>query len=364
MRSSLPGSVVASLLVTLAFVPGLAADSKSAAAAKSGGRLQIQKDVVDVGDVDRGQEANATFVLKNVGSGTLTVLSAKPSCGCTVASFDKTIAPGKEGKVQATIKTGNFRGAIEKSITVTTDDASSAPQELRVKANVLGSATLLPRPGLAFPAGLTWDYSGSVIVRKDETEKGTLKVADLKTSVPWLVAKARRVEGAEPAARDLPAALPGDWIIDVQVADNADSKAAPGQHVRFTTGLPREPEVTIPVSVVFQTAMRATPTPLLLPLPTGEAKQSDGMVTTIVRPGLGKEKLEVTAAPSAFGVKLEPDGPRKYKATVTWKAGADAPKDGTVTFRVGKDSLAVPVHVGDARALFEAAQAPAKGSFR
>ena len=46
--------------------------------AKPGGRLQVAAEVVDVGDIVRGQEAKGTFLLKNVGDQTLKVLSAKP----------------------------------------------------------------------------------------------------------------------------------------------------------------------------------------------------------------------------------------------------------------------------------------------
>lgn len=44
----------------------------------SGARLSVEKEVVDVGDVNRGQVATATFILHNTGDAVLKVLSAKP----------------------------------------------------------------------------------------------------------------------------------------------------------------------------------------------------------------------------------------------------------------------------------------------
>ena len=51
---------------------------EAAPAAKPGGKLEVESLTVDVGDVVRGQEAKATFTLKNVGTETLKILSAKP----------------------------------------------------------------------------------------------------------------------------------------------------------------------------------------------------------------------------------------------------------------------------------------------
>ncbi len=50
----------------------------AAAKAASGGRLSVAQEVVDVGDVVRGKVAEAVFVLKNTGTETLKILSAKP----------------------------------------------------------------------------------------------------------------------------------------------------------------------------------------------------------------------------------------------------------------------------------------------
>ncbi len=41
-------------------------------------RLEIEKEVVDLGNVVRGGKADATFVLRNTGKEVLRILSAKP----------------------------------------------------------------------------------------------------------------------------------------------------------------------------------------------------------------------------------------------------------------------------------------------
>lgn len=52
---------------------------KDPPAQKTGGpRLVIEQEVLDVGQVIRGQNATGTFILRNEGTDTLRVLSAKP----------------------------------------------------------------------------------------------------------------------------------------------------------------------------------------------------------------------------------------------------------------------------------------------
>ncbi len=269
-----------------------------------------------------------------------------------MASFDEVIPPGQAGKVSAQLKTENYRGPVEKVITVTSSDSSRPSVSLRLKARIVGSVEVLPRPGLQFPAGVNFDYAGKLVIRKDETESGDLKVTDLTTTAPWLVATSRKVEQPEVLGEGLPAGQPGDYIIDVSVADDAP-RTQGGFQVRFKTGLPREPEVTVPVSVVLQNAMRIVPTFLFLPPQREETTPATGVLTAMVRPGLSKEPLRATASPEAFSVRVEPDGPRKYKAMVTWTPkGPDTAKEGNVVFRLGEESTTVLVRVGDGKATF------------
>ena len=44
----------------------------------SGARLSVEREVVDVGNVNRGQVATATFILHNTGDAPLKILSVKP----------------------------------------------------------------------------------------------------------------------------------------------------------------------------------------------------------------------------------------------------------------------------------------------
>jgi len=267
-----------------------------------------------------------------------------------VASYDEAIPPGQVGKISATVKTEGARGHIEKSITVTSNDDARGPVNLRLRADIVGSVEFLPRAGLLFPAGAQWDWSAKLLVRKDEGEKGELKISDVTASVPWIKATAKPVTEPLPAAEGVPMAFPGDWLLNVEVTDEAP-KVQGAFDVKFKTGLTREPEAKLPISVVLQHPMRAVPSSLMLQAPPAGGEVS-GTVTVALRPGLDKETPTATVSAEAFSVKLEPAGHRKFAARVTWrpdpKAPESTPRSAVVTLKIADGQLPIQVRVADA----------------
>jgi len=97
MKSQARGLLAASLMITLAPATLARADAAKAAPpppakvemlqegaapavppTSAGGRMTVEKPLVDAGDVVRGKPATAVFEIKNTGTGTLKILSAKP----------------------------------------------------------------------------------------------------------------------------------------------------------------------------------------------------------------------------------------------------------------------------------------------
>lgn len=100
--------------------------------------------IKDFETVPKGEVLVHEFEIKNEGDAPLEVTDVRPACGCTVASYDKTIAPGKTGKVKATVKTDHFGGPISKSIAVFTNDPENPKLQLVVKAKVQPYISILP----------------------------------------------------------------------------------------------------------------------------------------------------------------------------------------------------------------------------
>ncbi len=103
----------------------------------SGAKIEFDKETHDYGEVEFGGNGQCTFTFKNTGTEPLIISNAKGSCGCTVPSWPKEpIAPGKTGTI--TVKYDTKRpGAINKSVTITSNAVNEPSKVVRIKGNVL-----------------------------------------------------------------------------------------------------------------------------------------------------------------------------------------------------------------------------------
>lgn len=257
-----------------------------------------------------------------------------------MASFDEVIPPGEAGYVTAKLITDKLRGSVGRGITVYTDDPNVSRTLLTVRATIRTSVIVLPHETVMFGNDLPATRSRSrVIVRKDPMESGDVRISGLETSVPWLKATATRLEEPRPAGGGLPAAVPGDWLIQLAV-DAPEEYGQSQQSLRFRTGLERQPEVRLPVIVRLRPPVHVNPMKLELP-PATDGEPSTATLLVAVRRGLDAELLEFEAMPPTLGVELEPTGGRYFKAHVSWSEG-DLP-DGAIVFKVGSEHYRVPV---------------------
>jgi hypothetical protein len=90
----------------------------------------------DYGSCRKGEKIEHDFLVRNDGNAELLITEVRPSCGCTVASFDKSIAPGKLGKVHVVIDTTAFSGPIAKAVIVLTNDPALPQFQLTLRAKV------------------------------------------------------------------------------------------------------------------------------------------------------------------------------------------------------------------------------------
>lgn len=105
-------------------------------ATTDGPKIEFKKDVHDYGDVKYDGNGTCTFEYKNTGNAPLIISNAKGSCGCTVPDWTKEpINPGKTGVI--TVKYDTKRpGAINKSVTITSNAVNEPTKVLRIKGTV------------------------------------------------------------------------------------------------------------------------------------------------------------------------------------------------------------------------------------
>ena len=150
---SLKRSLVAALtpIFALSITVGAVAQEKSQAteatqAAAAAPQLTLVEPIRDFGIVPKGQKLDWAFQVKNTGNADLVITSANPSCGCTVADFDKVIKPGSVGKVVAHVDTVSFNGPISKHVTIQSNDPQTPSAQVTINATVKPYVEAHPGP--------------------------------------------------------------------------------------------------------------------------------------------------------------------------------------------------------------------------
>lgn len=108
---------------------------------ENGPEIEFEKLVHDYGDVQYNGNGECEFRFTNTGNEPLILQKPKSSCGCTVPTWPKEpILPGESNVIKVTYKTTKV-GAINKSITVTSNAKTNATVVLRIKGTVLPQPT-------------------------------------------------------------------------------------------------------------------------------------------------------------------------------------------------------------------------------
>ncbi|MDR0547831.1 MAG: DUF1573 domain-containing protein [Deltaproteobacteria bacterium] len=84
-----------------------------------------------------GTSISHTFVVKNEGDDNLR-LEVVPGCGCMVANYDKTIAPGESGSIVVTVDLYEAWAGrkVNKAVTVGSNDPDAPMTRLIIRAQV------------------------------------------------------------------------------------------------------------------------------------------------------------------------------------------------------------------------------------
>jgi hypothetical protein len=214
-------------------------------------KIEVVPETKDAGTIAKGQVIDATFVIKNTGGSDLVITDARPSCGCTVASFDKLIKPGAEGKVVSSVDTKTFSGPISKSILLVSNDPDRPQLNLFVKANVKPFVDVLPQPFVRFSV-IKGDGAGQdVILLSDEK---TFKPTIAETSQPYVKAEILPAGDKD----KIPGRAGEQYRLRISVTGDAPDGLL-NAPLRINTGVAQQPTLEIPVSGIVRPRVSVTP---------------------------------------------------------------------------------------------------------
>lgn len=244
----------------------------SAVAQESGPQAMPVEPIKNFEIVPKGEWITHTFEIKNEGTAALELLDVKPSCGCTVAEFDKKVAPGKIGKVQVKLDTTNLTGPVSKPIAVFTNDPGNPKIQLVVKADV--------KPYLGIHPG----YARFIYVQGEDlqpitqlvwAEDGTdLDVVDVKVPYDY-VRVDKRVANEDERSHDFPGK---QWIFDVHLNPDAPVGSL-REYVEVTVNHPKQKVINIPLSGFVRPRQHVTPQKIDFGVLDGESLPHQRVVT-------------------------------------------------------------------------------------
>ncbi|PWU09940.1 MAG: hypothetical protein C5B50_26455 [Verrucomicrobia bacterium] len=99
------------------------APGAQAAVAAPAPKIAFSETSFDFGKVESGELVKHVYTFTNVGNATLEVSEVRPGCGCTTAGeWDKSVEPGKTGRIPVQFNSAAYGGHVSKNITVTCND--------------------------------------------------------------------------------------------------------------------------------------------------------------------------------------------------------------------------------------------------
>lgn len=293
--------------------------------------------IKDVGTVAKGEKITHDFVIRNDGDVPLEITQVHPACGCTVVEFDKSIAPGKTGKIHAVLDTSTFAGAIAKGVTVFTNDTDTPQIELTVRAKV--EPYIAVKPGYARYLTVQGEpLEGNIAQTIWATDSAPFQIVKVESPYPFLKTSFWEAKAEE---RIPEAEGKQQWKVQMLLTNDARVGAL-AEYVTVHTTHPKQKIVQIPVSGFVRPVMAVTP-----PVADfGRIELKEPLKRSLNIRNFASEKITITGiegAPKGVEAKLEPleDG-REYQVRLTLSPElAKGPLNGKISLRT--DSPKIPV---------------------
>jgi Protein of unknown function (DUF1573) len=309
-RAAARALLAAGLLFAAPPAPGQAPASTPVAAPQ----VIAVEPIWDAGAVARGAKVSHEFVLKNQGVEMLRVREVRPSCGCTVASYDASIAPGAEGKVRVEVDTTGFSGAIAKEVTVFTSDPANAAIQLTMRALV--QAPLDAQPGyfrFLHTQGAPAETATQVVWSADHPD---LEVRSVESPLPSLTVSFRpaKEEERHPQGRGK------QWVVTATLASEPPSGPLSGD-VTIETNHPRQRTLAVPIAGYVRPVLMVTPpTADFGTFPGGESRRASVLITNYGTAPL--ELLTVDSDLRGLSARIEErEKGKRYDIALTLAAG-------------------------------------------
>jgi hypothetical protein len=286
-------------------------------------RLTLVEPLKDFGTVPKGTKIDWAFEIKNTGTADLEIISAKPTCGCTVADFDKVIKPGQKGKVAAVVDTTGFAGPISKAVTLETNDPNTPNAQVTISAIVKPYVEAYPAGYVRFNMLQGDTEKQSVTLYSEEEEP--FEIVKVESPQEWIKVEPKKLTGTD-VVPEIGRKGQSQYKLDITVGGD-DARIGPlAEKIHIVTNSKHQPEYWVSVAGVVRPPYRVEPTGINF----GEVAPNDSAATRTI--SIRSNNLK---APAGFSVTKVESGVAGVTANV---APTDRPGEFSVTLQVAKDA--------------------------
>jgi hypothetical protein len=115
-----------------AAAPAFPADAVAAAP-----KIAVEPASFDFGEALPNKRLTKEFNVRNHGAAELVIESVSTTCGCTAALLDsQRLRPGASARLRVSLETRSYKGALQRSVLIRSNDASRSLLEIKVRATV------------------------------------------------------------------------------------------------------------------------------------------------------------------------------------------------------------------------------------
>jgi hypothetical protein len=124
--------VTAALLATL-----VVAQEKESKTGGVGPRIRVEPESFDFGKAAQNKTLRKEFSIRNFGNEDLRIESVSTTCGCTAALMEsKVVKPGGSTPLRVSLETRAYKGRVQRSVMVRSNDPRADLVEVKVEATV------------------------------------------------------------------------------------------------------------------------------------------------------------------------------------------------------------------------------------
>lgn len=298
--------------------------------AGNGPVITFEKDTYDFGEIDKGEKVSFEYKFTNKGDAELIISEVKPSCGCTTADMDKkNYQPGESGTIPITFDSTRFNGAINKTVTVVSNDATNPRKQIKLTGKIVQEVTINPTYLTIINVKRSEKVERSIKINTERLAK--LEVTDVESNIPFLNLKTVQSDDK-----------------NVEIAVSFDGKAIPADKpthtgfISFKTNSKSAAETKVNVYIKVANPITTTPRAVYM-FASNQGKERSQDIT--IRSS-GDEAFEITSIEDDLDhISVEKGEDNKLKVSLSDKAPTGK-FNGTITIKTNLEEqpeIKIPV---------------------